>query len=95
MVFFPNQGRHPTRHYHPFPIRFIQRKREKFTQNNAPKVGISENITYLCPRYGGLAQLARALAWHARGHRFEPGILHHRRLFQCETACFYIGVRKI
>ena len=25
---------------------------------------------------GGLAQLARALAWHARGHRFEPGILH-------------------
>ena len=25
---------------------------------------------------GELAQLARALAWHARGHRFEPGILH-------------------
>ncbi len=31
---------------------------------------------YLCPRNGGLAQLARALAWHARGHRFDPGILH-------------------
>ena len=26
--------------------------------------------------HGGLAQLARALAWHARGHRFEPDILH-------------------
>ena len=26
--------------------------------------------------FGGLAQLARALAWHARGHRFEPDILH-------------------
>ena len=26
---------------------------------------------------GGLAQLARALAWHARGHRFEPDILHY------------------
>ena len=26
--------------------------------------------------FGGLAQLARALAWHARGHRFESGILH-------------------
>lgn len=26
--------------------------------------------------YGGLAQLARALAWHARGHRFESDILH-------------------
>ena len=25
---------------------------------------------------GELAQLARALAWHARGHRFDPGILH-------------------
>ena len=27
---------------------------------------------------GGLAQLARALAWHARGHRFESDILHKR-----------------
>ena len=26
---------------------------------------------------GGLAQLARALAWHARGHRFDPDILHY------------------
>ena len=29
------------------------------------------------PPLGGLAQLARALAWHARGHRFEPDILHY------------------
>ena len=28
------------------------------------------------PPFGGLAQLARALAWHARGHRFDPDILH-------------------
>ena len=28
-------------------------------------------------RRGGLAQLARALAWHARGHRFDPDILHN------------------
>ncbi len=28
------------------------------------------------PPYGELAQLARALAWHARGHRFDSGILH-------------------
>jgi hypothetical protein len=27
---------------------------------------------------GGLAQLARALAWHARGHRFDSVILHKR-----------------
>ncbi len=25
---------------------------------------------------GELAQLARALRWQRRGHRFEPGILH-------------------
>ena len=25
---------------------------------------------------GGIAQLARALAWHARGHRFESDYLH-------------------
>ena len=35
---------------------------------------------YICSPFGiwsgELAQLARALAWHARGHRFEPGILH-------------------
>ena len=29
--------------------------------------------------FGGLAQLARALAWHARGHRFDPDILHYPR----------------
>ena len=27
-------------------------------------------------KHGGLAQLARALAWHARGQRFDPVILH-------------------
>ena len=32
---------------------------------------------YICPVYGGLAQLARALAWHARGHQFDPVILHN------------------
>lgn len=28
---------------------------------------------------GGLAQLARALALHARGHRFESDILHTKK----------------
>lgn len=27
---------------------------------------------------GGIAQLVRAFAWHARGHRFEPYYLHHK-----------------
>ena len=31
--------------------------------------------------YGGeLAQLARASGWQPEGHRFEPGILHHKFL---------------
>ena len=30
---------------------------------------------YICTK-GGIAQLARALAWHARGHRFESDYLH-------------------
>ena len=33
--------------------------------------------TSLLYSLGGLAQLARALAWHARGHRFDPDILHN------------------
>ena len=31
--------------------------------------------------FGGLAQLARAFAWHARGHRFDPDILHASLIF--------------
>ncbi len=36
------------------------------------------------PQFGGLAHLARALAWQARGGRFESDILHIRpsRLFR-------------
>ena len=34
------------------------------------------SILYLRNYYGGLAQLARALAWHARGRRFDPDTLH-------------------
>jgi hypothetical protein len=33
---------------------------------------------YLQPPNGGIAQLARALAWHARGHRFESDYLHRK-----------------
>lgn len=36
-----------------------------------------KKFRYLCTHNGGLAQLARALAWHARGHQFDPGILHN------------------
>ena len=29
-------------------------------------------------KFGGLAQLARAFAWHAKGHRFDSGNLHNQ-----------------
>lgn len=36
------------------------------------------------PKKGGLAHLARALAWQARGDRFESGILHQKgKLISC------------
>ena len=37
---------------------------------------------YICsPKNGELAQLARALAWHARGRRFDSDILHEAYFF--------------
>ena len=38
---------------------------------------------------GGLAQLARALAWHARGHRFDSDILHEKTA-SAVFFCLYI-----
>ncbi len=46
--------------------------------------GVSKNVVFLQPQIerlnaikrGALAQLARALAWHARGHRFDSVMLH-------------------
>ncbi len=47
-----------------------------------------KNSSYLCIRNGGLAQLARALAWHARGHEFESRILHISKIATAEhTFC--------
>ena len=37
--------------------------------------------------HGGLAQLARALAWHARGRRFDPDTLHKK---SCYLQDFFI-----
>ena len=45
-------------------------------------------ILYL-PANGGLAHLARALAWQARGDRFESGILHTNRKHLKVFAVFY------
>lgn len=41
--------------------------------------------------FGGLAHLARALAWQARGGRFESDILHKKAvLFKNETVFLFL-----
>lgn len=32
--------------------------------------------TYICPFLRGISSVGRAFAWHAKGQRFEPAILH-------------------
>ncbi|MDY4157310.1 MAG: hypothetical protein SOX96_03580, partial [Faecalibacterium sp.] len=32
----------------------------------------------------------RALAWHARGHRFDPGILHQKEKHRTETCGVFL-----
>ena len=44
--------------------------------------------------YGGLAQLVRALASHARGHRFESRSLHQNKSI-CESRCFCFGSHRL
>ncbi len=51
----------------------------------ARRFGESEKNVYLCLLFGGLAQLARALAWHARGHEFESRILHWKYRVKRQT----------
>ena len=54
----------------------LQKKRKIF----AKMFGELKNVVFLQPqKQGALAQLARALAWHARGHRFDSVMLHKIR----------------
>ena len=45
-------------------------------EDRVEKSSVAFLLLYCLSVFGGLAQLARALAWHARGHRFDPDILH-------------------
>ncbi len=46
---------------------------------------------------GGLAQLARALAWHARGRRFDPDTLHFimHPIFGCILFCIKLSWQNV
>ena len=54
----------------------IYRNNEKGSEARRFERNPHASCTHAFCFYGGLAQLARALAWHARGHRFDPDILH-------------------
>ena len=47
-----------------------------------PTFEVFAESNYICIRHekGGIAQLARALAWHARGHGFESHYLHDKKI---------------
>ena len=54
-----------------------------FAENPKKLLTIRQSAGIITPvvRHGtniwGISSAGRALAWHARGHRFDPGILHH------------------
>ena len=39
--------------------------------------------------------MARALAWHARGHQFDPGILHNPGKDGHKSILFFVGIRPL
>ena len=51
------------------------RRRHSFKEHSS-KTLVLRTFVHIFARNGGIAQLARALAWHARGHRFESDYLH-------------------
>ena len=63
------------------------RVRKKKTANFRQTLAGIKKMTYICIRNGGLAQLARALAWHARGHEFESRILHQDKAAKRPGTC--------
>ena len=40
------------------------------------------------PNIWGFSSAGRALAWHARGHRFDPGNLHQKKASHRNVRCF-------
>ena len=55
--------------------------------------GLKKVVSLQPQKQGALAQLARALAWHARGHRFDSVMLHKTKASSIgEAFCFIVPV---
>ena len=64
----------------------MQEPDEKKRKSARSFLGNSKYSLIFAAANGGLAQLARALAWHARGHEFESRILHSINGRSCRIA---------
>jgi hypothetical protein len=51
----------------------------------------SQDVIFALLVFGELAQLARALAWHARGRRFDSDILHRFLMSRKEFFIFLLN----
>ena len=43
----------------------------------------------------GISSAGRALAWHARGHRFDPGILHQNALYFVGSMVLFLLLKPV
>src|ERR1700755_3004911 len=72
-------------------LRFARNLQEicnKFLNFSWRPLACGTKIVHFWPVHEGrLAQLARALAWHARGRRFDSDILHTNHYQMTSNAC--------
>ena len=70
-----------------------------FAENPEKLLTIRQSAGIITPvvRHGtniwGISSAGRALAWHARGHRFDPGILHQKEKHRTAMCGVFLFVR--
>ena len=70
---------------------------EKSLQKRLTKGGAAGIITHVARHelnMWGISSAGRALAWHARGQRFDPAILHQKdtaQFVRCLSFCTFVS----
>ena len=76
-----------------FQVQIAQKLVAKRRRRHKSKIHffISKFHLYLQSQWG-VSSVGRALAWHARGHRFDPVILHKKTKRECKfSLCFFLA----